>query len=65
MLVTKFTRKVLAYRRGVKRLEEDGFREIALLRGCAYGEVFTDVKIGPDGTTIWVKVEKKSNAKAA
>jgi hypothetical protein len=66
MKVTDRTRRVLAHRRAIRRLEADGYEEVnshggrlwELDRGWRQKYEITDVVIGPNRKTLWVKVEK-------
>lgn len=64
MLVTEFTRSALRHRRSRKELAADGFIEIGegggdlwkLYRGGWQHRHITDVVIGHDRKSVWVKL---------
>jgi hypothetical protein len=66
MRVTPFTRNTLRYRRAVRKLRLAGFEEVGegggrlweLHRGARTDHVITDVRIGPDRKTVWIKTAK-------
>ena len=66
MLVSEFTRDALTYRKGARDLRAEGFIEVSengdplwkLKRGGWYDRRITDVRIGPDGQTLWIKVSE-------
>ncbi len=63
MKFTAHTARVLAARRMRKRLIADGYEEVGegggklweLHRGYRYGHIITDVKVGPDGKSVFIK----------
>ncbi len=64
MLVTPTTRHVLAYRREVRRLKSEGYQlyteglYLEMHCGGKYRSKITDVAIGPDPHTVWVKLSE-------
>ena len=68
MRVTEFTRDVLRHRREVRRLERLGYRKAAepfweLNRGVLCDHRITEVAIGPDGKSLWCKIEPDRTAR--
>lgn len=64
MKVTERTRKVLSYRRTIRDLKRDGFEEVGegggklwqIYRGGRQGQKIRDVRIAPDGMSLFVKI---------
>jgi hypothetical protein len=65
MRITAQTREILAARRARRRLEASGFQEVdgglllELRNGRLWAHVVTATAIGPDGKSIWCKVDKQ------
>jgi len=67
MLVTKFTRDALNYRRTTKKWEAEGFEDLGesggklgeIYRGGRYTQRITEARIAPDGMSVWVKIEPR------
>ena len=68
MLVTNRTREALRCRRIRRKLAADGFEEVGegggplwlLHRGFGADHIITAVAIAPEGTTVFVKTERKN-----
>ena len=73
MLITDRTREALRCRRIRRRLAADGFVEVGenggrlweLHRGIEQDHAVTAVAIAPEGKTVFVKVERKSDMASA
>lgn len=67
MRVTTFTRRALAFRKQRRDLERQGYEELSengaplweLHRGGRFAHRITDVIIGVDGKTLYLKIEKE------
>jgi hypothetical protein len=67
MKLTERSRDILKYRRAVRDLKADGFEEVGegggkiweLHRGWRYRHIITDVKIGPDGKSLYIKTAER------
>ena len=66
MKVTAFTSRAIAYRREVQRLIAAGYEEVGegggklwqLHRGSRQDHEITEVVIGPDKKSLWIKTQK-------
>ncbi len=63
MKLTSASKYILRQRRGRRKLIADGYEEIGenggklweLHRGHRIGHIITEVAIGPDGRSLWIK----------
>lgn len=60
MKVNDLTRSALKWRRGVRKLTSEGFQQVKYRNYLEWQEVITDVKVGPDGRTLFWKKEMVS-----
>jgi hypothetical protein len=68
MKVTDFTRDALRCRRARKQLAAEGFEEVGenggmlwkLHRGVRWREIITDVRIAPEGKSLFIKTSNNS-----
>ena len=64
MKVTDRTRRVLHYRRTVKRWQAEGFEEVGenggevweIHRGCRRGQTIQEARVAPDGMSVFVRI---------
>jgi len=64
MMVTPLTKEILRCRRERRRLASDGWQEVGenggclwqLHRGARLNHVISDVRIAPEGRTIFIKI---------
>lgn len=69
MLVTPFTKKALSYRRVIKGWKSEGFEEVGegggmlwqIRRGCRVGQVIREVRIAPDGMSVFVRISSPTD----
>jgi hypothetical protein len=62
--VTDLTKRVLHYRRIVKEWRKEGYEQVGerggnlwqLYRGARVGKKIVDVRIAPDGLSVFVKI---------
>lgn len=64
MIVTDYTRRALAYRRQKRRLESEGFIRLPephwpLVRGDQTNMKISEVEIGVDGRTLYIKLTER------
>lgn len=66
MIVNDLTRRAMKYRKGNASLSAEGFIRISehgdplwkFQRGGWASRIITDVRIGPDGKELWIKVSE-------
>lgn len=67
MKVTESTKRVLNYRRTVKKWQAEGFEDLGesggrlweIYRGARAGQKITEARVAPDGMSVFVKIEAR------